>query len=429
MQPGVEIGDLPETQAVAYRHPDEGGVCLVLGGGNVTSIAPLDVLYKLFVTNRVVILKTHPALGYLAPILEQGLRPLLRDGFLRIVPGGAREGAYLANHPGVDEVHITGSYRTYESIAFGHGPAGEERRLRDEPILDKPFSAELGNLTPVIVTPGRWSEPQIAYHADNIATMLTNNAGFNCTTARLLITPAGWRQRHRLLEAIRGRLREIHPRAAYYPGAAERFDQFVAAHPEAELYGDRQGDRLPWGLISDLDPRRTDDPCFTTEAFCGLFGEVPLPSEGAADFVDRAVAFANESVWGTLNATLIVHPDSLRDAATAEAVERAIVNLHYGTVSVNHWSTLGYALGTTPWGAYPGHTRSQIGSGTDVVHNTLMFSRSEKTVIRAPFRAWPKPVWFGTHATSHRLAHRLVRFEAHPTLLKVAGMLPLAVLG
>jgi acyl-CoA reductase-like NAD-dependent aldehyde dehydrogenase len=429
MQPGVELEDLAATQAIAYRSPDQGGVCLVLGGGNVTSIAPLDVLYKLFVANRVVLLKTHPALGYLAPILEEGLRPLVRDGYLRIVPGGAREGAYLANHPGVDELHITGSYRTYESLVFGSGRAGEERRLRDEAILDKPFTAELGNVTPVIVSPGRWSESEIVYHADNIATMLTNNAGFNCTTARLLITAAGWRQRHRLLGAIRSRLDEISPRPAYYPGAADRFDQLVAAHPEAELYGDRRGDRLPWGLISDLDPRRADDPCFSTEAFCGIFGEVPLPSASPADFLDRAVAFANDSVLGSLNATLIVHPASLRDPATAEAVERAIANLRYGTVSVNHWSTLGYALGTTPWGAYPGHTRSQIGSGTEVVHNTLMFSRSEKTVIRAPFHAWPKPIWFGTHARANRLADRLVSFEAHPSLLKVAGMLPLALLG
>ncbi len=134
-------------------------------------------------------------------------------------------------------------------------------------------------------------------------------------------------------------------------------------------------------------------------------------------------------MWGTLNATLIAHPASLRDPAIAVAIERAVAALRYGTVSINHWSTVGYAFATTPWGAFPGHARNDIGSGTDVVHNTLMFSRSEKTVIRAPFRAWPKPIWFGTHATAHRLAPKLVEFEAHPSLLRVAGMLPLAVLG
>jgi acyl-CoA reductase-like NAD-dependent aldehyde dehydrogenase len=429
MQPGIGVADLRATQALAYQHPDAGGVCLVLGGGNVTSIAPLDAIYKLFVANRVVILKMHPAIAYMGPILEQGLWPLIREGFLRIVHGGATEGAYLVNHPGIDELHITGSYRTYEAIVFGAGSEGDERRRRDEPILRKPFTAELGNLTPVTVAPGRWSDSDIAYHADNIATMLTNNAGFNCTTARLLITQAGWRLRHRLLEAIRARLGAIHSRAAYYPGAADRFDRFVAAHPRAEVYGERAGDRLPWGLIADLDPGQADELCFTTEAFCGIFGELPLPSGSTADFLDRAVAFANDSVWGSLNATLIVQPASLRDPATTAALERAIADLRYGTVSINHWSTVGYALGTTPWGAFPGHARNDIGSGTDVVHNTLMFSRSEKTVIPAPFRAWPKPIWFGTHATARRLAPKLVRFEAHPSLPRVAGMLPLAVRG
>lgn len=429
MQPGVTVDDLPSTQAVAYRQPDDGGVCLVLGAGNVTSIAPLDVIYKLFVANRAVVLKTHPTQAFMSPILETALAALIRDGWLRIVAGGVAEGSYLANHPGVDDLHITGSHRTYDAIVFGPGAEGEERRLRDEPILHKPFTAELGNLTPIIVVPGRWSPVELAYQADNVATMLTNNAGFNCTTARVLITASGWKLRQPFLNAVRARLAATQVRRAYYPGAADRFDQFVGAHPEAELYGERADGRLPWAFITDLDPGARDDLCYTTEAFCGVFGETPLPSENPADFLDRAVAFANDALWGTLNATVIVHPRSLFDADTRAALDRAIGNLRYGTVSINHWSAIGFALGATPWGAHPGHPRNDIGSGTDVVHNTLMFSRVEKTVVRAPFHAWPKPIWFGSHRTARRLAPMLVRFEANPSLLRFAGLLPLAILG
>jgi hypothetical protein len=429
MQPGVTAEDVPATQAVAYREPDAGGVCLVLGGGNVSSIAPLDALYKLFVANRVVLLKVHPTQAFMGPILEAGMRALVEAGYLRIVQGGADEGAYLATHPDVDELHITGSYRTYEAIVFGSGPEGAERRLRDEPILHKPFTAELGNLTPVIIVPGRWSDAEIDYQADNLATMLTNNAGFNCTTPRVVITPAGWRLRQRFLNAVRARLVATPVRMAWYPGAEQRFDQFLDAHPEAELYGRRLDGRLPWALITDLDPGIGSDPCFTTEAFCGVFGELPLPSSDIADYLARAVAFANQSLWGSLNATLIVHPSSMRNPEVGAAVERAVAELRYGTVAINHWSALGFALGVTPWGAFPGHPRNDIGSGTDVVHNTLMFARVEKTVIRAPFRAWPKPVWFGTHRTARRLAPMLVRFEANPSLLRLAAMLPRAVMG
>ena len=429
MQPGVTEEELPRTQAIAYREPDAGGVCLVLGGGNVSSIGPLDAIYKLFVTNRVVLLKLHPTQAVLGPILEAGMASLIRAGYLRIVQGGAAEGAYLSTHPGVDELHITGSFRTYDTIVFGPGAEGDERRSRDEPILGKPFSAELGNLTPVIIVPGRWTDPEIAYHADNLASMLTNNGGFNCTTPRVIITPAGWRHRQRFLNAVRGRLAATPARLAYYPGAEARFDQFTGSHPEAELYGDRADGRLPWALITDLDPGNTEDLCFTTEAFCSVFGELPLPSSDIADYLARAVAFANDSLWGSLNATLIVHPRSMRDPEVGAAVEKAVADLRYGTVAINHWSALGFALGVTPWGAFPGHRRNAIGSGTDVVHNTLMFSRVEKTVIRAPFRAWPKPVWFGTHRTANRLARMLVGFEANPSPLRLAAMLPRALVG
>jgi acyl-CoA reductase-like NAD-dependent aldehyde dehydrogenase len=429
MEPGVTAHELPATQALAYRHPDAGGVCLVLGAGNVSSIAPLDAIYKLFVANRVVILKMHPTQAFLTPILEAGLAALIRGGYLRIVQGGAAEGAYLAGHSGVDELHITGSFRTYEKIVYGPGSDGDERRARDEPILRKPFSAELGNLTPVIVVPGRWTDADIDYQADNLATMLTNNAGFNCTTPRVIITPAGWQLRHRFLNAVRARLAATPVRAAWYPGAEGRFDRFLEAHPDAELYGERAEGSLPWALVTDLDARATDDLCLTTEAFCSVFGELPLPSADVTDYLRRAVTFANESLWGSLNATLIVHPATLRNPDVATAFEQAIADLRYGTVSVNHWSALGFALGITPWGAFPGHARNDIGSGTDVVHNTLMFSRSEKTVVRAPFRAWPKPIWFETHRTARRLAPKLVRFEANPSWLRLAGMLPQAMWG
>jgi len=429
MAPGVSAAQLPSTQAVAYRRPDAGAVCLVLGGGNVSSIGPLDALGKLFVENRVVILKTHPVNAYLGPLLEAGLAALIREGFLRIVHGGAVEGGYLCHQPDVEELHITGSDRTYEAIVYGAGPEGHERKLRDEPLLHKPFSAELGNITPVIVVPGPWSAADLAYQADNVATMVSNNAGFNCTTSRVIVTPAGWSGRERFLDAVGARLAATSTRHPYYPGAFARFEAFTAAHPEARLFGSRDGDRLPWALIRGLDPAARDEICYTTEAFCGISGETTIEADNVAEYLDRAVEFANERLWGTLNATLIVHPASLRDPGTAAAIERAIANLRYGTVALNHWSALGFGLGVTPWGAFPGHPRHDIGSGTGFVHDALMFSRAEKTVLRAPFRAWPKPVWFGSHRTAHRLAARLVRFEADPGLRHLPGIFALALRG
>src|SRR5882724_255370 len=429
MEPGVTAANLADTQAVAYKKKDDGGVCLVLGGGNVSSIGPMDALYKLFVDNRVVVYKVHPVNVYLGPLLEEGFRALIDRGFLRQVYGGAAEGAYLCAHPEVDEIHITGSDKTYEAIVFGPGSAGETRKRENRPILTKPVTAELGNVSPVIVVPGPWSEGDLAYHAENLVTMLTNNAGFNCNATRVIVTDAGWSQRESLLGKVKEILARVPTRKAYYPGAADRYAAFLAQHPEAEQFGETQGEHLAWALIPGLDSARRDEICYTTEAFCGLFGETPLAAPSIPAFLEKAVAFANESLWGTLNATLLVHPKSLQDPAVARAVETAIADLRYGTVAVNHWAAIGYGLVITPWGAYPGHPPTDIQSGTGVVHNTLMFSRVEKSVVRAPFRVLPKPVWFATHRTAHKLTPKLSRFEAAPSLAKLPGIFSLALRG
>lgn len=420
MEEGVTAESLPSTMAVAHRTPPPGRVCLVLGAGNASSIGPLDVIHKLFVENQVCILKMHPVMAHLAEVQAAVLAPLVREGVVRIVHGDAEVGAHLAHHPGVDTLHITGADRTYEAIVFGTGPEGAERKRRDEPVLDKPFSAELGNLTPIIVVPGRWSEGDLDYHAENIVTMLTNNAGFNCTTSRVIVTAASWPQRAALLDRIRRRLLAVPTRLAYYPGAAARFAAFEQVHPEAELIGRPSSDgHLPWMLIPGLSPDAAGDPAYRVEAFCSVTAETVIEASSAAEFLDRATAFANEHLWGTLNATLIVDPRTARDPAVAPALERAIRDLRYGTVSLNHWSAVGYGLGITPWGAHPGHHRTDIGSGTGFVHNPLMFDRVHKTVARSPFRAWPKPMWFTNHRTAHRMAAHLVPFEGDRNLLRL----------
>lgn len=431
MEPGVTAAGLPATVAEAYQPKgrDDGGVALVLGAGNVSSIGPMDALYKLFVENRVVLYKVHPVNAYLGPLLDEAFAPLVAAGFFRQVYGGAEEGAYLCSHPGVDEIHITGSDKTYEAIVFGPGAEGAERKRENRPLLTKKFTAELGNVSPVIVVPGPWSAGDVAYQAENLVTMLTNNAGFNCNATRVIVTSADWPGRQPLMKEVRRRLARIPLRKAYYPGAAERFAAFQAQHPEMETFGQARAGELPWGLVPELSPDREGDICYATEAFCGLFAETPIPAGSSIDFLEKAVAFANRGLWGTLNVTLLVHPGTLRDPAARRAFEQAVADLRFGTVSINHWAAVGYGLVVTPWGAAPGHTPQDIQSGTGWVHNTLMFSRIQKSVVRAPFRVFPKPVWFASHKTAHRLTPKLVAFEAAPSLAKLPGIFSLALRG
>jgi acyl-CoA reductase-like NAD-dependent aldehyde dehydrogenase len=421
MEPGVGRADVDAGQARAYHHPAESaGVALVLGAGNVASLAPRDAVHKLFVEGKVVVVKANPVNDYLVPHWQRALRALVEAGVLRIVRGGADVGAHLAAHPGVDEIHITGSDKTYDAVVFGPGEEGARRKAAGQPLLGKPVTAELGNVSPVVVVPGRWSAADLLYQARHVATMLVNNAGFNCLTARVVVTHAGWRQREAFLGALTQALAEIPTRPAYYPGAAGRRDLFVAEHPDALEIGRAADGALPWTLVRGVDAGRLDDVCFTVEAFCGLCAETPLAADSPAAFVDAAVEFCNDALWGTLSATVLAHPGSLADGAVGPAVARAVADLRYGAIGLNIWHGTAFALGSTTWGAYPGHPATDIGSGTGVVGNAYMFDRPQKSVVRGPFRSRPAPPWFAGNPRTLPVMHRLLDYEADPSALRLA---------
>jgi hypothetical protein len=424
MAPGVTADSLVATQAEAYADPAaHAGTALVLAAGNVASLGPRDVLSKLFVEGKVVVMKANPVNDYLVPHWGRALGALVEAGVLAIVDGGAAVGQYLTGHALIDEVHITGSDKTYDAVVFGTGEDGARRKAADEPVLDKPVSAELGNVSPVIIVPGRWTAAELQYQAEHVATMLVNNAGFNCLAARVIVTHAGWPQRDAFLGALTQTLAHLATRRAYYPGAAERRAAFVAAHPEAEELGSGPPDALPWTVIRGVPPGHTGDICFNVESFCGEVAETALTAPSVAAFVDAATAFCNDVVWGTLSATILVSPATLKDAAVAGAVERAVADLRYGAIGVNVWHAMAFAIGTTTWGAYPGHPRSDIQSGSGVVGNAAMFGRTEKSVVRGPFRARPKPPWFATATGSYEVMRRSVAFEAAPSASKIPALL------
>jgi hypothetical protein len=428
MQPGVTRDTLVAEQAAAYTDPmAHAGTALVLAAGNVASLGPRDALSKLFVDGKVVVMKANPVNDYLVPHWRRALAALLQAGVLRIVDGGAAAGQYLTGHARINEVHITGSDKTYDAVVFGTGPEGARRKEADEPALHKPVTAELGSVSPVIIVPGKWSVPELLYQAEHVATMLVNNAGFNCVSARLVVTHAAWPQREAFLGALTQTLAEVTTRRAYYPGAADRRDAFIAAHPDAEEYGNGPGDALPWTFIRGVPPGRTGDICFNVESFFGQVAETALTAPSPAAFVDTATEFCNDVVWGTLGATIIVSPSSLKEGDVADAVDRAVADLRYGSIGVNVWHALSFAMGSTSWGAYPGHARNDIQSGTGVVGNSCMFARPQKSVVRGPFRSRPKPPWFATAPDSYDVMRRFVAFEAEPAAAKIPGLLLAAV--
>jgi aldehyde dehydrogenase (NAD(P)+) len=135
----------------------------------------------------------------------------------------------------------------------------------------------------------------------------------------------------------------------------------------------------------------------------------------------------NDTLWGTLNACLVVPPELERDHAVGRALDRAIVELRYGTVGINHWPALGYAAGTLPWGGHPSATLEDIQSGLGWVHNTFMLGGIDKAVVRGALRARPTPPWFFDKKRTVQLGKRLVDMELDPRWRKLPALIAAAL--
>src|SRR5262249_4514584 len=171
-------------------------------------------------------------------------------------------------------------------------------KREEDPLLKKPITSELGNVSPWIVVPGEYSESQLRFQAENVASSITNNASFNCVATKAIITWKDWPQRGQFLDLVEQTLARVPRRRAYYPGAAARFARFTgrAAPPDA-------ADTLPWTLVRKADPQAMPQ-LFCEESFVCVCAEIGLEASDPRDFLKRAVEFANERLWGTLSASL-----------------------------------------------------------------------------------------------------------------------------
>ena len=430
LQHGVTEQQLDATRAGFYKAPThDGRVALVLGAGNVNAIVSLDLITKMFNEGKACVVKMNPVNAYLGPYLEQAYAAAIREGFLAILYGGADEGAYLATHSGLDEIHATGSNQTYDRMVWGPpGPERERRKAEGRPLLAKPITAELGNVSPVIVVPGPYSDRQLAYQAADVAGALTYNASFDCNAAKVVITPKGWPLRDAFMRHLEATLSAASPREPYYPGARERWEAFTAGRAEVRRFAGSAKGVLPWTLCPGLDANARDD-AFRTESFCPVLFETSVGSADPLGFLEQAVAFGNERLWGTLNATLIVHPATLKDASLATAVQRAVSRLRYGAVGVNAFPGLLFAFLTPPWGGHPSSSAADIQSGTGWVHNTPMLEGIEKAVLWHPLTTGPKPAYHPSHRTAHVLLRRMTSLEEHAKWTRVPAVVAAAIRG
>jgi acyl-CoA reductase-like NAD-dependent aldehyde dehydrogenase len=429
MQAHITEQNIEADRASFYKKPHQGKVVFVLGAGNIASIAILDVLTKMFNEGKVCLLKMNPVNAYLGPFIEEAFKTAIDQHFLAVVYGGAEVGRYLVYHPKIDEVHLTGSDKTYEQIVWGNnGQEADERRQLNQPLLHKPITSELGNVTPIIVVPGPYTDKEIRFQAEQIATAFTLNASFMCCAAKILVMPKNWDGSTRFMKALKEVCAEIPSRSAYYPGAEDRWQAIIKNRSNVTNIGSPQHHELPWTFIENLNPGDVNETFFQEEAFCSVIASVQVGSADPIDFLNKATDFANHQLWGTLSATLIVHPKTLKDANNNIAFEKAIDQLKYGTISINTFIGLLFCTGA-PWGAYPNANTQDIQSGNGFVHNTNMLEGIEKAVLRAPLTVFPKPAWLASHKKAKVVIQRLVAMEENASWAKVLSIVMAAMQG
>ena len=420
MQPKVEPADIHGDWLRKVSDTKVKSITAVLGAGNVSAVSATDSLHRILFESQQVILKMNPVNDYLRPIFQQAFGPLIEAGLLRIIGGGAEIGMQLVQHPDVDEVHITGSTQTHDRIVWGDQTSEQENRKRaNTPLIHKPLSSELGNVSPWIIVPGVYSNRQLRSQAEHVAASITNNAAFNCLATRVVVTCSHWKQRTEFLQMVDQFLNQTPQRPAYYPGAVDRYRKHSGKNIQLD-----QKNCLPWLFLKGQKDKENFS-FYAEESFVGFCAETVIEASSTTDFLESAIQFCNKQLAGTLCAS-ITFPNDFR-RRERKKVEEAIRKMRYSSICVNQWSGLAYSLLTPPWGGYPGATLQNIESGIGSVHNTWLLDRYEKSVLWGPLVSFPKPVWFATNKKSLPIARRLLSLYQRPNVLRFGRLLAVAL--
>ena len=396
----------------------KGSVTLVLGAGNVSSIPLLDTIFHLVANRSSILLKLNPVNDYLNPVFQKVFHELIERGFISVINGGIPTAKYLAGHRSIDSIHLTGSNYTYEDIVYGRVLNDKERKLSFLNKLNKkPIFTELGNVTPIIIHPGKWTNAELKFQARKIVTAKLNNSGFNCIAAQVVVLPKGWRSNDKLKKYIKHYLNKIGDTTSYYPGAVESLKDLQNNKNYEQI--NEQYCSTPF-MISDLN----NEENFSVEEVWNstlFFKEIEYTDYES--FANNSINYVNNELWGNLGATVLIKDSKKK--RNLELVENYKNNLNYGTIAINEWAAIAFIIPTMPWGGYPGNKDNDIQSGQGFVHNSFFFESPLKGIVETNFRfsKFIDPPWFVNNRKAHRLFKNLTYYQANNSKINFIKLL------
>ena len=404
----MSFEQIKEFRGFSQRIGHTSNVTLVLGAGNVSSIPFLDTIFHLVANRSVVLLKLNPVNDYLLPVFEKVFAEFIDRGFISVVNGNLNTSKYLTKHRSIDSIHLTGSNHTYENIVYDKTLNDKERSLSTFPKINKkPIFTELGNVTPIIIHPGKWSNSELKFQARKIATAKLNNSGFNCIAAQVIVLPKGWRSSEKLKKYIKFYLKKIGDTTSYYPGSNQSLESF-RNNDNYELVNE-SACSTPF-MIADLD---AEDKYSTSEVWNSTLYFKELEYSDNDSFADVSIKYVNNELWGNLVASVLIKGSNKKHLKPV--VDKYKNNLNYGTVAINEWSAIAFIIPTMPWGGYPGNKDNDIQSGQGYVHNAYFFESPLKGIVETKFRfsRFIDPPWFVNNKKAHRLFKNLTYYQAN----------------
>ncbi len=402
----MSFEDINKYRGFSKRYDIDPSITLVLGAGNFSSIPYLDVLYHLITRKSVILLKLNPVNEYLKPVFEKVFQSFIERGYIIVTTGNIDESKYMANHPGINHIHLTGSDKTFEDIVYGRELTEKERKSKSlSKINNKPITSELGNVTPIIIHPGKWSTSDIKYQARKIVTAKLNNNGFNCIAAQVVVLPDGWGQTDTLIKFVKHYMSKAKERKAYYPESIERLEK---------LEKDKGYERV--NALTCVTPHLTREikaysKFEIDEVWSSTIYFKKIEYTSIEDFANKAIDYCNDVLWGNLGVSVIIkdHDKKFNKHITNLYIDK----LNYGTVAINEWAAIGYIIPQLPWGGFPGNRENDIQSGQSVVHNSMLFESPLKGVVNTRFRIsrMIDPPWFVTNNKARRLFRNLTYYQ------------------
>ena len=397
--------DIINSRGFGTRLGFKNGISLILGAGNVSSIPLLDTIYDMVVNRHCILLKLNPVNEYLKPVFEKVFENFISRGFMVVTTGDINVSSYMTAHSGITNMHLTGSDKTYENIVYGSTLNEKDKGKKTLSKKNKkPFTTELGNVTPFIIHPGKWSTSEIKYQARKIVTAKLNNNGFNCIAAQVIVLPKNWKQSQQLVEAIKKQLATEKDRLAYYPNSTETLKRLKS---NKTIFQENDLTCATPHLTKDLD---LNDYYEKNEVWSSTLFFKYLEHDNDLDYVNKAISYVNQDVWGNLGvAVLIKKHDSKK---VKDITKNYVDNLKYGTIAINEWPALGFIIPTMPWGGYPGNKDSDIQSGQGYVHNAYFFESPLKGVLYSKFKLpIVDPVWFTSNKKGSKVFKYLTYYQ------------------